>query len=488
MNVKGSKLSPSGFKIMCSNYPSEFMLDKNLAKEYFRQFGKIKRISFKSKLRTCTIEYVNKEGFLKALNTAGEYNGKFFKVTAEKPPEEKKKKLAQPPLYLDNDDIKAELEAMGGYAPKDYNTPEIKVSAVIGLIDDSLESLPKPKLKRAWNTELAGKQKKITKTKDSQSLMETPEQSELRNLIKSQATTIEEKYRVLDARDKLIRLKLKKNATMKTSPTVGTCPDMCPKRKDSCVALYEQADNGKAMNQSKAVKQYSRSSADQEAPLPHELRPVSVLQMTMAYLMHNIVDLCDSDEATQTLDVNLAEWFHFLWDRTRGIRKDITQQELCCQGGVELVEQCARFHIHCSARLVAEDPSVFDQKINTENLTKCLQSLKYMYHDLQLKGESCPNEAEFRGYIILLNLNDGNFMWEVQELREEIQKSKEVRFALEVYSALDKNNYVKFFKLVNSTTYLNACTLMRYFVQVRVTAIKTLLKCYTPGHSKQSTL
>ena len=78
-----------------------------------------------------------------------------------------------------------------------------------------------------------------------------------------------------------------------------------------------------------------------------------------------------------------------------------------------MVEQCARFHIFCSARLVAEDPSVFDQKINTENLTKCLQTLKYMYHDLQLKGESCKDEPEFRAYIILLNLNDGNFMWEV---------------------------------------------------------------------------
>lgn len=62
---------------------------------------------------------------------------------------------------------------------------------------------------------------------------------------------------------------------------------------------------------------------------------------------------------------------------------------------------------------MGEDPSVFDQKINTENLTKCLQTLKYMYHDLEIKGEKCPNEPEFRAYIILLNLSDGNFMWEV---------------------------------------------------------------------------
>lgn len=80
---------------------------------------------------------------------------------------------------------------------------------------------------------------------------------------------------------------------------------------------------------------------------------------------------------------------------------------------MQLVEQCARFHIHCSARLVGEEPSVFDQKINTENLTKCLQTLKYMYHDLQFKNEYCINEPEFRAYVILLNMNDGNFMWEV---------------------------------------------------------------------------
>lgn len=175
----------------------------------------------------------------------------------------------------------------------------------------------------------------------------------------------------------------------------------------------------------------------------------------------------------------MAEWYNFLWDRTRSIRKDITQQELCSEGSVELLEQCARFHIHCSSHLVAEDPSVFDQKINTENLTKCLQTLKYMYHDLKIKGITCKNEAEFRAYVILLNLNDGNFMWEVQRLDTSIVKSPQIQFALNAYSSIDKNNYVKFFKLVESTTYLNACLLLRYFVQIRLKAIRTLLKSYS---------
>lgn len=69
--------------------------------------------------------------------------------------------------------------------------------------------------------------------------------------------------------------------------------------------MYEQESNGKYMDQAKAIKQYSRSSADQEAPLPHELRPVSVLQMTMGYLIHNIVNLCDSEEVSVSLSNHL---------------------------------------------------------------------------------------------------------------------------------------------------------------------------------------
>ena len=64
-----------------------------------------------------------------------------------------------------------------------------------------------------------------------------------------------------------------------------------------------------------AVKEYSRSSADQAEPLAHELRPFPVLQMTMDYLISNVVQRCDRPNE------NLAEWYNFLWDRTRGIRK-----------------------------------------------------------------------------------------------------------------------------------------------------------------------
>jgi hypothetical protein len=69
------------------------------------------------------------------------------------------------------------------------------------------------------------------------------------------------------------------------------------------------------MDHALAVKQYSRSSAAQEEPLPHELRPPHVLRMTMDFLLAKVMDRCDNK------DENLGDWYHFLWDRTRGIRK-----------------------------------------------------------------------------------------------------------------------------------------------------------------------
>lgn len=256
---------------------------------------------------------------------------------------------------------------------------------------------------------------------------------------------------------------------------------MCPEKERLMreathhVATFELEESSKnIMKHSFAVKQYARSSADQELVLAHELRPEPVLQLTMNYLLNKIVDLCEMP------DTNLGDWFHFVWDRTRSIRKDLSQQELCSQVAVSLVEQCTRLHIHCAARLVAEEPQVFDQKINSENLTKCLQSLKYLYHDLNLRHEQCPNEAEFRAYVILLNLNDCQFFWEVKQLPHSILHSSEIRFAINVYLAVESNNYVKFFKLVRETTYMNACILLRYFTQVRVSALNAILKAYVP--------
>ncbi|XP_017889056.1 uncharacterized protein LOC108630334 [Ceratina calcarata] len=471
--------------IICTNVPQP-LLTKAMAKEHFNQFGSRSKITIRPKKQIITVVYSTKEEATTAYNKCGEYLGEKFDVhwtkSFEKSPIKKKdlqknivSEIMSNFFKSPDSEIKSELDAMMnlGYKLHNKSNPDGTPTKQIKSIQSASKAAAK--LEKA-----SAKSEKLKSDSQISDILPNATIEELQSIIQQPAYSSEDKYKVLEARDRLMRMRQIKSHTLAAAKVmIGTCPDMCPEKERLMreakrqVAFYEQVSrNDYKINHTKAVKQYSRSSADQEEPMAHELRPVKSLKMTMSYLLHEIADLVNQQ------GTNVAEWYHFLWDRTRGIRKDITQQELCCPDSVKLVEQCARFHIVCSERLCAEEPSVFDKRINSDNLTKCLQSLKYMYHDLRVKGINCKNEPEFRAYIILLNLSNGNFMWDLQKLPKDIQRSAEVRFALDVYLALESNNYYKFSKLVRKTTYLNACILLRYFNQVRLTALSVLVKAY----------
>lgn len=290
-------------------------------------------------------------------------------------------------------------------------------------------------------------------------------------------TSLSERIQLLNERDNKLRESRERQTDINTATAVvGTCPDMCPEyeryfREDTKQLSTFEETNG-SPDPYAMVKEYRRAGADQSEPLPHELRPGPVLLRTMDYLVCNVMDRHEEPGLT-------GEWFDFLWSRTRAIRKDITQQHFCDETSVLLMEKCTRFHIHCAATLCEEDVSAFDPKINNENLTKCMQSLKDFYHDLWLKGVRCPNEPEFRCYDILLNLTDSDVLREIKHLRTEIRDSPQVSFAVKAFFAITGNNYMKFFKLVQSTSYLNACIMHRYFDQVRLQGLRLLRKAYT---------
>lgn len=91
-----------------------------------------------------------------------------------------------------------------------------------------------------------------------------------------------------------------------------------------------------------------------------------------------------------------------------------------------------------------------------------------MYEDLAEEGKWCKNEAEFRAYDIILNLDDNNvcrylffnvlkflIFSQVLSYREVIRESSEVRLALNLATSLQNNNYVRFFRLLkNNSDYL----------------------------------
>lgn len=103
------------------------------------------------------------------------------------------------------------------------------------------------------------------------------------------------RFQVLEARDKLIRLTTARNVDIKKAASAkGVCPDMCPEKERLSreskhrVAFFELVKGTKSvMNHTIAVKEYSRSSADQDTPLAHELRPEPVLKLTMVRKFSN---------------------------------------------------------------------------------------------------------------------------------------------------------------------------------------------------------
>jgi hypothetical protein len=71
---------------------------------------------------------------------------------------------------------------------------------------------------------------------------------------------------------------------------------MCPEKErymrqvGNLVHAYECFSNG-SLNPSAAVKDYARSAADQDEPLPHELRTPPVLKKTLDYLILKVIIL-----------------------------------------------------------------------------------------------------------------------------------------------------------------------------------------------------
>lgn len=119
--------------------------------------------------------------------------------------------------------------------------------------------------------------------------------------------------------------------------------------------------------------------------------------------------------------------------------------------------------------------------MNTENLSKCLQTLRHMYDDLARKNVHCDTEPEFRAYDILLNLADSNVLSMTHTYRKSVRGSSTFKLAAELACSFHTDNYVAFFKLIREkANYLQACLCRAYFSQIRVKALNTMVKIAKP--------
>ncbi|XP_078537566.1 germinal-center associated nuclear protein [Lissotriton helveticus] len=478
------ELSPSELTaIQIKNIPDH--LNKyGIIKKKFDPYGKVARIFCKPEKKLVTIHFQNHDAAEQAKQQEQGWFPDMHIFFVKKKSSPGKKQLSSAEM---SEDMFQESIGKQSAEEQSYQTSPLRKSLIrSSVIASSLPTKGSPIMKSGNSKPLLFESDSLDSGSDghsSDSAMSSLSVS-LSQLSGTLVENAEERYRILDQRDRILRqARVKRTDLDRAHVFVGTCPDMCPEKERymretrNQLSIYEIIPGTDKVDHAAAVKEYSRSSADQEEPLPHELRPTPVLCMTMDYLITHIMD--------QGKD-NYREWYDFVWNRTRAIRKDITQQHLCDPATVSLIEKCMRFHIHCAHHLCEESRSAFEAKINLENTTKCLQSLKEMYQDLANKGTHCSCEAEFRGYSVLLNLNKGDILREVQQFQPDVRNSPEVKFAVQAFAAFNSTNFVRFFRLVKSATYLSGCILHSYFNQIRRDALMALNVAYTSNQRSTS--
>uniref|UniRef100_A0A672MLX2 Germinal-center associated nuclear protein n=1 Tax=Sinocyclocheilus grahami TaxID=75366 RepID=A0A672MLX2_SINGR len=476
-------LSPTDATVIqCKGVPPN-LNKKDLIIQHFRHFGKVLKVYCRHQKNLAIVHFQDHTAAAKAKKKGKQFQRTEIQIFWQRKKQSPSEKAAKPSEVKD---VTGDSESGAAFlqsSPSRKPLPRaVPISTTSSLIKSSL--IQKSSVAKTLQFESEALLESVSEERSvERPIINLP--SVLQPLIGQVAETAEERYRLLEQRDKILRQARPKRTDLDMSKVfVGTCPDMCPEKERymretrNQLSVFEVIPDTEKVDHFAAIKEYSRSSADQEEPLPHELRPLPVLSMTMDYLVTQIMDQGEG---------NYRDWYDFVWNRTRGIRKDITQQHLCDPETVSLIEKCTRFHIHCAHHLCQEPMMSFDAKINNENMTKCLQSLKEMYQDLATKEVYCPNEAEFRQYNVLLKLNDGDILREVQQFRKGVRESREVDFAVQACAALNSNNFVRFFKLVSAASYLSSCILHRYFNQVRSKALKILNVAFTVG-SQRSTI
>ena len=241
------------------------------------------------------------------------------------------------------------------------------------------------------------------------------------------------------------------------------------------------------------IKRFRRSAAGYDEQLPSDIRPPLVLKKTLDYLIEEVVG---GPELLHTVH-------KYVWDRTRGIRNDFSIQQVTKKEdiliAVDCFERIARFHILSLHLLSRPGNDEFDHHQEREQLNNTLLSLMYYYDDHK-KRIKFPNEAEFRSYCIILEIQDQRPDLEdrVQSWGTDLLKDPRIENALKIYAAacnsadeqgplrprapfsLGQGNYMRFFQAVESkkTSYLLACVCEIYFNHVRSNALEVLVAAY----------
>lgn len=245
---------------------------------------------------------------------------------------------------------------------------------------------------------------------------------------------------------------------------IGTCEAMCPeseitlRERENLLHPLEEAlilkDGRKKANPRKTVKEFRRPAAGREVTKPCDLRPPSVLKMTVNYLLGEV--------AMETGH----QWnvvYDFIFDRLRAVRQDMVIQNIGGENAIEILEKITRFHIYAGYRLCDTTMEIFDPKINNQHTQECIKRLLSLYP--KVNGHHSHQE-EFESLYMMFNLGQTEALMHYFDLSADVRRLPLVKLAYEMNIAYILRNFVRVLRLSSrqemKNSPLNICAFHRH--------------------------
>ncbi|KAM4017275.1 SAC3 domain-containing protein 1 [Anomaloglossus baeobatrachus] len=279
---------------------------------------------------------------------------------------------------------------------------------------------------------------------------------------------------------------------MDSSPPVGVCLDMCPRRerqdrerqgrlhqyelqKDQRTCKGPRGRGRPIADPKKTVKEYSRPAAGKELSCPMDLRPPGILAKTVQYLL---MDVCSRVNFRDLL--SLAKTYSFVFDRLRAVRQDLIVQRIRGHGAALVLEGSLGFLL-CAPYLVRDLPLAdYDEVLHSAQVRESFAELIEYYKD----GGEFPRQAEFQALLLLYNLGNMDTIHRALQLPWEVRQSPHVRLAIDINKAHLENNWVRLFRLVSRLNCLQACAFYRHLSNSRHKALCTLIHGYSSRNGR----
>lgn len=193
----------------------------------------------------------------------------------------------------------------------------------------------------------------------------------------------------------------------------------------------------------------------------------------------------------------------FIRDRTRAIRKEFAiQSSWGHEEAIACFERIARWHILCLRELQEESGSNVDMHIDNAELGRAFTSLRQHYNDRREEtglDMPCPNEPEFRAYMLIFDLANKSVSIPTAELPAVILDHPLVQLAWQIRQAAQRNfdsqkegsklnseyganlvtRFVRLLKQPN-VPFLLSCLVEVRLRDMRRSAIRALTRTYPP--------